>query len=542
MSEPTGPELSRRATLQGLGATTASLALGCRNRDDDRQTPTPAPGRIVGADAEAAHRVREIAPAPPATSSARTVLVVGAGVAGLSAAWRLRHAGVTDVEVIELGHEPGGTSRSGQSNGLVYPWGAHYLPVPNPETRAVLRLCDEVGLTRGRDAEGRPRFDPRHLVFEPEDRLFFRGKWYEGLYLGAGATDQDLRQREAFEHYARQLREATGADGRPAFALPAALSSRDPRFTALDRMTMADFLRSRGWTSPRLRWTIDYACRDDYGADATRVSAWAALHYFVGRRPIHTPETQGSQYLTWPEGNARLVTHLRQFAPRLTSGRLALRAEPDGRVLTADIASGKTLEIRAEHVVLAVPSHVAHRLTGGRRGRFGIHAPWVVANLILERDPRVDHPSVQPPAWNNVLYDSPSVGYVSSTHQRFGPQSHTVWSWYRPFPPESRGRILTAGHRALAEMVLGDLGRAHREVRQRTERIDIWRWGHGTLIPAPGLITGDGRHRATEPLGRLHFAHTDLSGLPLFEEAQYRGVVAAQRILDDLGIPHETWV
>ena len=36
---------------------------------------------------------------------------------------------------------------------------------------------------------------------------------------------------------------------------------------------------------------------------------------------------------------------------------------------------------------------------------------------------------------------------------------------------------------------------------------------------------------ARAPLGRLHFAHTDLSGMALFEEAQAWGVRAADAIL-----------
>jgi hypothetical protein len=38
--------------------------------------------------------------------------------------------------------------------------------------------------------------------------------------------------------------------------------------------------------------------------------------------------------------------------------------------------------------------------------------------------------------------------------------------------------------------------------------------------------------RAAEPIGNVHFAHSDLSGFSLFEEAQYRGVAAAEQVLD----------
>jgi hypothetical protein len=35
----------------------------------------------------------------------------------------------------------------------------------------------------------------------------------------------------------------------------------------------------------------------------------------------------------------------------------------------------------------------------------------------------------------------------------------------------------------------------------------------------------------------VHFAHSDLSGIALFEEAQDRGVLAAERVLARLGKP-----
>jgi hypothetical protein len=37
------------------------------------------------------------------------------------------------------------------------------------------------------------------------------------------------------------------------------------------------------------------------------------------------------------------------------------------------------------------------------------------------------------------------------------------------------------------------------------------------------------------PIGAVHFAHSDLSGIPLFEEAQARGVHAAEAALRQLG-------
>jgi hypothetical protein len=59
--------------------------------------------------------------------------------------------------------------------------------------------------------------------------------------------------------------------------------------------------------------------------------------------------------------------------------------------------------------------------------------------------------------------------------------------------------------------------------------------------PTPGFIWSPARQAAAAlPSGPILFAHADLSGLPLFEEAQYRGIAAAERALTALRIPFES--
>ena len=70
---------------------------------------------------------------------------------------------------------------------------------------------------------------------------------------------------------------------------------------------------------------------------------------------------------------------------------------------------------------------------------------------------------------------------------------------------------------------------------ERVHRLDAHVWGHGTVRPVPGLHAGDSLARLAEPLGRISFAHTDLSGISLFEEASWHGVRAAEEALSALG-------
>src|SRR5262249_48887594 len=102
----------------------AGLLAGCR------QTAHRITGSFAGASYKVGHLLRggEI----PRVSDVRRVgvVIVGAGVAGLSAGWRFAREGFEDFEILELEPEAGGNARSGENHVSAYPWGAHYVPVP----------------------------------------------------------------------------------------------------------------------------------------------------------------------------------------------------------------------------------------------------------------------------------------------------------------------------------------------------------------------------------------------------------------------------
>jgi hypothetical protein len=61
------------------------------------------------------------------------------------------------------------------------------------------------------------------------------------------------------------------------------------------------------------------------------------------------------------------------------------------------------------------------------------------------------------------------------------------------------------------------------------------RFGHAMARPIPGAIFSEERRKLADLDGRLLFANSDLSGFSIFEEAQYRGVRAAEKVLHHLG-------
>jgi len=519
-------------------------ALAACNSRDARQ-PLP-PGDIVGASDVIGHRIRDglsITPSQDHWEHTR-VVIVGGGVAGLSAAWQLLKAGLEDFVLLELEDAPGGTARSGTSPITSYPWGAHYLPAPMKENSALVSLLDEIGVLEGRDSEDEPVVAEQFLCRDPEERVFYRGRWYEGLYLHAGASAEDLKQFEAFNAEVSRLVGWRDALGRRAFAIPIATGTDDAEITALDKITMGEWLERRGWRSERLRWLIDYGCRDDYGLTIDQASAWAGLFYFCSR--VTKPGAEARPLMTWSEGNGRLVSHL--YGKVKLKVRLGLAAaeiipiDTNGRlgadVIAVDHSAGSAIGFHCDHVIFAAPHFLTKYLIRPYRENPPAHiaefqyGAWMVANLFLK-----DRPKDRgfPLAWDNVLYESPGLGYVVATHQRGLDRGPTVFTYYYPLceanPRAARSRLLSAGRDEWADIALTDLSRAHSEIRTLTERLDVMRWGHAMIRPRPGFVWSEARRAASKTYRGIHFAHTDLSGVPLFEEAFYQGTRAAEEIV-----------
>jgi len=524
----------------------AALA-ACRS---SRAPQFPA-GEIVGASDGIGHRLRDgLNIAPPADNWQRAaVVIVGGGVAGLSAAWRLRKSGFEDFVLVELEPAPGGTARSGTSPVVPYPWGAHYLPKPLKENQTLVTLLDEMGILEGRDSEGEPIVGEQFICRDPEERIFFRGRWYEGLYLHAGASNDDLAQLEKFNAEVKRWVGWRDARGRRAFSIPVETSSADAEVTGLDKITIAEWLRSRGLNSPRLHWLVDYACRDDYGLTLDQTSAWAALFYFASR--VAKPGADSQPLITWPEGNGKLVTHLyNQTKAKVRLGLAAahiLPTESNGRtgvdVILVDNKAQQASGIHAERLIFAAPQFLSRYLIRDYREQAPAHVAefqygtWMVANLFLKDRPKS---SGFPLAWDNVLYESPSLGYVVATHQRGLDHGPTIFTYYYPMcdanPRVAREKLLQMDWKSCADVTLTDLSRAHPDIRVLVERLDVMRWGHAMIRPRPGFIWGSARAAAAKPYRNIHFAHTDLGGVALFEEAFYHGIRAAEEVLAARGI------
>ncbi len=513
--------------------------------------PLP-PGELQGSGLAIGHRLATRGFAAPTEVRSIPVLVIGAGIAGLSAGWKLQGAGFGDFLVAEMEREAGGNSRSGANAVSAYPFGGHYLPLPTPEATAVRELLADLGALQGDARAALPVYDELLLCHTPQERLYKDGFWQEGLMPRLGVSAAERAQMARFQEHMAELKEARDAHGRRAFALPLALSSREAKWRDLDRITMRTWLLENGYDSAHLHWYVNYACRDDYGTDYGATSAWAGLHYFSCRTGA-SANAAADTVLTAPSGNGWIVKAMAQrLGSRLLPGATVFRLAQGRHGVEADAwlaAENRAVRIKAERVIWSSPlfllPHVAEGLPPAIAGtaRAGSYAPWLVANLTLDELP-ADGAGASL-AWDNVLYGSAGLGYVVATHQRLqrnaGP---TVLTYYRALSDMDAGaarrKLLDASREEWAGSILAELGRAHADLPRLTRRVDVFRHGHAMIRPLPGVITAGGRAALARGWGRVQFAHADVSGLSLFEEANYQGVRAAEATLRLLGVRHRS--
>lgn len=517
-------DLNRRSFLAYIAALGAAffgfLWLGVRRREITAE--------LKGPDLARGHAMRTpLNPHTAASTSKIGTAIIGAGASGLSAAWYLQKQGYGNFRLYELENRAGGNSAWGQNRVGRYPWGAHYLPTPGDDAVYVRELLAEMCVfVNGKYGE-------EFLVHENEERLFIYNNWQPGLVPLMGARETDRAQIERFFSEMAKYRDLRGRDGRRAFTIPASLSSADERFTAYDSISADNFLQNLGITSIRLLWYIDYVLRDEYGANRTNTSAWTMLHYFSSRSHAHN--------LVWPEGNGRITEYLRsKIEDKLQVATTLRHVEQQGRgyrLLFQNHHTGQTETVVADNVIFAAPKftlpYVYPALDAKKKAaaQSFTYSPWLTVNLLVNHFGELD------PAWDNVTYGSHSLGYVVAEHQRAGKLPHArSLTFFHAFDADdtlaSRRHLLAMSARDACNFALAELSKPHPKIADFVEEVGVYRWAHAMVRPSVGFQTSMSRKSLREIARGFYGAHSDISGMSNFEEAQFQGVTAAQRVLN----------
>ena len=368
--------MSRRAFLVAGGAATAWAALGGA-RLDAAQAPPPA----------------RKAPAkkPPAT-----IAIVGAGMAGLTAALTLQDGGVPATVYEAAGHV-GGRVHSNAADywkdGQVSEWCGELI---NTDHQTMLRLARRFGL----------RTVDLHAALAPgsEDAFHVLGALYP-------VADADREFQAVYPLLRRDL-DAAGEE--------TTHKTRTPAGVALDRMSIREWIDARvpGGSASRLGRLLDAAYALEYGARTTDQSA-LNLVYLLGEQPpggrLSLTGMSDERYRI-AGGNDGLP---RAIAAALPKGAIQLRwrlraigRESDGRVVMDFETPDGPKNVRADHAILALPFAVLRGLDYARAG-FDPLKRRAIEQLGMGRNSKL-HVQLSSRAWRRPGVVPPGTGVVAT--------------------------------------------------------------------------------------------------------------------------------
>lgn len=501
------------------------------------------PGRAEGHYLRDHQRDPHALPAPAEVIEA-DVAVLGSGVAGLTAAWKLHREGIRNVLLVD-GPEPYGNAAGGAHGTLAYPTGGHHLPLPPQDCLHVRHMLYDLGIITRDPYGARPQYDERLVVRAPRGRLLYDGRWQEGMAPRTGVPAAELAEHARFNAAMKTLQATRGADRRKVFTLPTAHASNDPAWRQLDTITFKAWLERNDYRAPTLLWYVDYRCRDEYGIGIDRVSAWAGLHHFCARGGV-AADGEADVRLTWPGGLQPLAEQLaKRTGARRLAGTVAHVKQVDGHAealcFTLEDGKPRTFLVRARKAICAMPLFVASRVVDDI-AQYGFdparhmpaYAPWLVTNFLLDRFPE-ELPEA-PLSWDNVVHGTKGLGYVVSTHQQRQPPAQTVFISYVALadrdPLEARKWMASALPEELLALATIDLRAAYGSAFDGcVQRADITLRAHGMAAPMPGFLSNEGVRKLRDVEGPILFAHSDLSGFSVFEEASWWGWQAARGAL-----------
>ncbi len=466
------------------------------------------------------------------------VLILGGGIAGLSAAYQFHEKGFQDFLLLEMEDEVGGNSKSGSNPYSKHPLGAHYLPIPNASNKEIYQFLEKSKIVKGWTEAGEPIFDEEQLSFDPMHRLFIENYWQDGIVPEYGLDEEELAEMERFHSLMKDFTVMKGRDGKYVFDIPTLFASTDHDLEHLDSISMEKWLLDQGFKSKPLIGYVNYCCRDDFGTGVKHTSAFAGIHYFSSRKHDYLGNEEA--VLTWQEGNGRLVSLLKKYAEgKIRNNCLAYKVDWDDhkvQVKVYDSKSNKSTLYIANQVINCCPQFVNKYLIPSRKAlsdKFA-YAPWLVATITLKSFPAA---SGAPLSWDNVIHGGKGLGYIFDQHQSLAQyKAPYVISYYHSLDAQDlrkeRKKLLEYNEEQWRDFIIEDLSKAHFGIEAEILDMKIYRLGHGMISPVPGFLMSDARKEMARPIAeRIYFAHSDLSGLSLFEEAFYRGYLTAKEVL-----------
>jgi protoporphyrinogen/coproporphyrinogen III oxidase len=443
----------------------------------------------------------------------RDVVVVGGGIAGLAAAWRLREH---NILLLEADERLGGRLRSDPAGDYWMNYGAHLFPGRGTIVDRMARDCgldtvpvtgSMMGLAVGPKLLSRGPVEtyPLRLPLSVRDRVSF--------------AMAGLRVRRAVSAYRRVSTPRVGET-------PADVRARVLAFE--DERSFAEFL---GPLPPAVQPIFSCAAHRAT-AELSELSAGCAIGLIAlvwgGKRSLIARNLVG--------GAGRLPVALgRRLGARARTGCRVTGLRPQGAQLVVDYqADGRMESVHARHVIVAVQAPFAAPLVAPVAGRAAAALEQMTYGAFLTVAIETHETRAMP--WDRVY----AMATPGRAFDMFTNQAHALRGDGKRRPGGSL--MLFAGARAAASLLrqpdeaiterfLADLHDMYPQTRGVIADATVHRWELGNVYARPG------RHRlqaalegALGPHASLHLAGDYFAELGNMEAAARTGTVAAERV------------
>jgi monoamine oxidase len=330
-------------------------------------------------------------------SQSTRILIVGAGAAGITCAYRLHQAGVTS-RVYDANARAGGrtwTLRGFFKDGQYAEHGGQLIA---SSQHAVRRLVAELGLSL---------VDLNALY--PEDSV-------DTYYI----SGERYTHREALHDFDRYVYEPLTKAAKAAGEVTT-FYRHTPAGVTLDRMNVDEWLNEnvQGGADSKIGALLRLACLDEYGGDSGIQSSLNLIYLFAGMRhgKLDLSGTGENDKYTIDGGNDQLVARMIAALPRgsvtLGTALEALAREADGSYTCTFASGGSAKTVRADLVVLSIPFPVL-RLVDTKRAGFSDRKRRAIERLDLGSNAKV-HLQFNSPYWFRERYSG--TAYANTVYQ-----------------------------------------------------------------------------------------------------------------------------
>jgi oxygen-dependent protoporphyrinogen oxidase len=454
---------------------------------------------VDGEDNRICHQVRDgkVFTRPPA-STRHDVVIVGGGVSGLTAAYRLQHH---DFLLLEKEPHWGGNAYAMEYEGSAYGTGTAFL---YEDDEYAFSFAKDIGLNP------QPINSSDASIIQGE---FVADTWGEGL----SKLPYPSSVRESFKKFKKEM-------------LAIDLEKRGKE---LYNVPFSDFVK--GYPVELKQWWDAYG-PSNYGAESAEAAAAVGIEELQSMvRESHTDDRY-----TWPGGLGAFSKKLadillEKYKDRMQTGATIVAVVPEKEsVQVTYMLGGELKTVEAKAVIMATPKFITRRIVEGLPDKQSEamhqirYIPYPVVNLIFEK-----------PAFN-LGYDTwcPGASFTDIVvadwviqKQPGYQQKFNILSCYTPMKEEDRGYLLNEiGARKIAANVLRDFQKLMPGFDVDPVEVHIYRRGHPLYMSTPGLYT-QVQPLTRHPMDRVFFANTDSEGP---ESTANEAILAGRRAVKEV--------